>query len=82
MQSKLVSPASRRRIWVLVLSSGEEVKETILKFASSGKLKAASLVALGACGARLFQLRGEAISTHSRGRASGGSHYGGRYRGK
>jgi len=48
MQSKLVSPAGSRRIWVLVLSSGEEIREAILKFASCSKLKAASFVALGA----------------------------------
>jgi len=48
MQSKLVSPARSRRTWILVLSSGEEVKEAILKFAFDKDLKAASFVALGA----------------------------------
>jgi predicted DNA-binding protein with PD1-like motif len=48
MQSKLVSPAGNRRTWILVLSSGEEVKEAILKFAFDNNLKAASFVALGA----------------------------------
>ena len=48
MQSKLVSPEGTPRIWVLVLSPGEEAKKTIVNFAKQNDLKAASLVALGA----------------------------------
>jgi hypothetical protein len=48
MQSKLVSTEANPRTWVLVLASGEEVKKTILKFASDNDLRAASFVALGA----------------------------------
>lgn len=48
MQSKLVSRAGDQRMWVLVLAPGEEVKKTILKFASDNNLTAASFVALGA----------------------------------
>jgi hypothetical protein len=48
MQSKLVSAEGARRVWVLVLSQGEETKKTILDFAARNDLKAASFVALGA----------------------------------
>lgn len=48
MQSKLVSAQGARRVWVLVLSRGEEAKKTILDFAARNDLKAASFVALGA----------------------------------
>jgi uncharacterized protein len=48
MQSKLVSPPGTPRIWVLVLSPGEEAKKTIVNFAKQNDLKAASFVALGA----------------------------------
>src|ERR1700744_3861474 len=48
MQSKLVSKEDAPRIWVLVLSQGEEAKKTILDFAAHNDLKAASFVALGA----------------------------------
>lgn len=48
MQSKLVSPAGERRVWVLVLAPGEEAKSAILNFASREALYAASFVALGA----------------------------------
>ena len=48
MQSKLVSAQGAPRVWVLVLSRGEEAKKAILDFAARNDLKAASLVALGA----------------------------------
>ena len=44
MQSKQVS----KGVWVLVLASGEEVKEQIIAFAKDKEIKAASFVALGA----------------------------------
>jgi uncharacterized protein len=48
MQSKCVTPEGMPRIWILVLSPGEEAKKTILNFAKHNDLKAASFVALGA----------------------------------
>ena len=48
MQSKCVTPEGMPRIWILVLSPGEEAKKTILNFAKDNDLKAASFVALGA----------------------------------
>jgi predicted DNA-binding protein with PD1-like motif len=48
MQNKLVATESGRRTWVLILSSGEEVRKTILQFASGNGVMAASFVALGA----------------------------------
>src|SRR6185312_15326760 len=48
MQSKRVTPEGVPRIWVLVLSPGEEAKKTILNFAKDHDLKAASFIALGA----------------------------------
>ena len=44
MQSKQVS----KDVWVLVLASGEEVKEQIIAFAKENEIRAASFVALGA----------------------------------
>ncbi len=48
MQSKLVSREGSPRMWVLVLAPGEEAKSTIVAFAKTHDLKAASFVALGA----------------------------------
>jgi uncharacterized protein len=47
MQSKQVSNKGEK-LWVLVLASGEEAKETIIEFATKEKIRAASFVALGA----------------------------------
>ena len=46
MQSKQVS--AEQKLWVLVLSPGEEAKETITAFAKKENIRAASFVALGA----------------------------------
>jgi hypothetical protein len=48
MQSKQVGNDRDGKIWVLVLSPGEEAKETITQFAKQEKIRAASFVALGA----------------------------------
>ncbi|HVZ28079.1 MAG TPA: PPC domain-containing DNA-binding protein, partial [Rhizomicrobium sp.] len=48
MQSKQVGSESGRKVWVLILASGEEAKETITEFAKGANIRAASLVALGA----------------------------------
>lgn len=48
MQSKQVSHDKSSRVWVLVLGMGEEAKEEITAFAKREKIRAASIVALGA----------------------------------
>jgi uncharacterized protein len=48
MQSKQVSNNEGEKLWILVLASGEEAKETITAFAKKEKIRAASFVALGA----------------------------------
>jgi predicted DNA-binding protein with PD1-like motif len=48
MQSKQVGNENGRRVWVLVLDTGEEAKHQITSFAKKEKIKAASFVALGA----------------------------------
>ena len=85
MQSKRVTPEGMPRIWVLVLSPGEEAKKTILNFAKDHDLKAASFVALGAFeNAQLgyFDWQAKKYLAHRRRRAGGSHHPGWRYRGK
>jgi uncharacterized protein len=48
MQSKQVSNNKGEKLWILVLASGEEAKESITAFAKKEKIHAASFVALGA----------------------------------
>jgi uncharacterized protein len=48
MQIKQVAGANGSRLWVAILASGEEVKKTILEWARSNNIEAASFVALGA----------------------------------
>jgi len=48
MQSKQVSNNKGEKLWILVLATGEEAKETITAFAKKEKIRAASFVALGA----------------------------------
>lgn len=48
MQIKQVSRAGQPRLWVAILAPGEEVKATILDWARSSNVEAASFVALGA----------------------------------
>jgi len=48
MQSKQVSNNKGEKLWILVLATGEEAKETITAFAKKEKICAASFVALGA----------------------------------
>jgi uncharacterized protein len=48
MQIKQVSGAGQPRLWVAILAPGEEVKATILDWARSSNVEAASFVALGA----------------------------------
>jgi hypothetical protein len=48
MQIKQVSGAGQSRLWVAILAPGEEVKATILNWARSNNVEAASFVALGA----------------------------------
>jgi predicted DNA-binding protein with PD1-like motif len=48
MQIKEVSGGRGSRLWVAILAPGEEVKQTILEWARSDNIEAASFVALGA----------------------------------
>lgn len=48
MLSKLVSKPGETRIWMAVLESGEDVKESLLKMARQHSVENASFVALGA----------------------------------
>jgi hypothetical protein len=48
MQIKQVSGEGRSRLWVAILAPGEEVKATLLNWARSNDIEAASFVALGA----------------------------------
>jgi predicted DNA-binding protein with PD1-like motif len=48
MQCKQVAHGGRQRLWIAVLDPGEEVKETLVRFAARENIKAASFVALGA----------------------------------
>jgi hypothetical protein len=47
MQCKQVSDGPRR-LWIAILDPGEEVKQTLMRFARRDNVKAASFVALGA----------------------------------
>lgn len=48
MQSRILTETENGAIWLLVLASGEEVKQTLLDFATAQALQSASFVALGA----------------------------------
>jgi predicted DNA-binding protein with PD1-like motif len=48
MQSKLVSKPGETRIWIAVLETGEEAKQSLLSLAKKEGVAAASFVALGA----------------------------------
>ena len=48
MQSKLVSRPSETRVWIVILSQGEEVKTALVEFADNEKIESASFIALGA----------------------------------
>src|ERR1700742_3099105 len=48
MLSKLVSKPGETRVWIVVLASGEEAKQSLLTVAKQEKMENASFVALGA----------------------------------
>ena len=48
MQSKLVSKPGETRVWIAVLATGEEAKQSLLSLAKKENIEAASFVALGA----------------------------------
>jgi hypothetical protein len=48
MQSKLVSKPEETRVWIVILSEGDEAKASLLQFARQEKIENASFVALGA----------------------------------
>jgi predicted DNA-binding protein with PD1-like motif len=48
MQSKLVSKPTETRVWIAILKTGEEAKQSLLQLAKTEKIDNASFVALGA----------------------------------
>ena len=48
MRSKILTETENGKIWLLVLQSGEEVKQVLEDFAGQDHIQAASFVALGA----------------------------------
>jgi len=48
MRSKILTETGNGKIWLLVLQSGEEVKQVLEDFAAQNRIQAASFVALGA----------------------------------
>jgi predicted DNA-binding protein with PD1-like motif len=48
MQSKQVSKPGETRVWIAVMAMGDEAKQSLLSFAKTENIEAASFVALGA----------------------------------